>query len=67
MNAGEVIALVSVSLVFVFGVLGLLLRAVNVLVAIRVELAKLGGELSHVSRRVDRIERLVESESEGSE
>lgn len=62
MNVGEIIALVSVSLVFVFSVLGLLFRAVNVLTAIQVELAKLRVEIRHVSRRVDAIERSVDTE-----
>lgn len=67
MEPGNVIALISVSLVFVFGVLGLLLRAVNVLTAIQVELAKLRVEVLHVSRRVDAIERIERGDGEGEE
>lgn len=67
MNAGNIIAIVSVSLVFAFGVLGLLARAVNVLTVIQVELAKVRVEVLHVSRRVDAIERMVECESGADE
>ncbi len=67
MSTGEIIALISVSLVFIFGVAGPLIKAVGVLVAIRIELTSMRIEFRHMSKRVGAIERTLEIMDDGDD